>query len=55
MGNDGEVADVFSIHEGKPAGRKEKFHTPTVMAFGSESLQLSLPSDAGKILRWETG
>ena len=28
MGNDGEVADVFSIHEGKPAGRKEMFHSP---------------------------
>ena len=24
MGNDGEIADVFSIHEGKPTGRKEK-------------------------------
>ena len=44
MGNDGEIADVFTIHEGSRLAEKMRFHAPIASALEVLSLQLSLPS-----------
>ncbi|MHB8389169.1 MAG: hypothetical protein ACYDBH_06260 [Acidobacteriaceae bacterium] len=44
MGNDGEIADVFTIHEGSWLAEKMRFHAPIASALEVLSLQLSLPS-----------